>query len=179
MPLLPAVSGVVAIGAIVSAISTQQISLNFAGGPPPGARQVTPQVTDSVTPESRQSRRTARGDSSLVPSRGGRVSRGASRKAVTVTFRTISSWPVGFQEQVTITNRSAEPVRGWTLVLRYPRTRIVSAWNVNVVRRGTTFVARNPARSPYIRPGRWVKLSFTAEGVLDRPIACAFNDAPC
>src|SRR3954471_6676735 len=74
VPLLPAVTGVVAIGAVVSAISTQQISLNFAGGTPPSGQRVQPQATDSSRPQNRHGRRTARDDSSLTP-RGSRVSR--------------------------------------------------------------------------------------------------------
>jgi putative intracellular protease/amidase len=169
VPLLPAVTGVVAIGAIVSAVSTQQISLNFAGGPPS-----QPHVTAS--PDSRHSR--ARDDSSLSP-RGNPVSRGAGRKAFTVAFRTLSTSDAGYQGQVTITNRSATTVRGWTLVLRYPGTKILSAWDVRVVRKGTTLVAQNPAQHPTIAPKESVKVFFTADGAVGRPAVCTFNGKPC
>jgi cellulase/cellobiase CelA1 len=183
VPLLPAVAGVVAIGAVVSAISTQQISLNFAGGPPPpGGTQTQPQVSDSAAPDGRRSRRTARdGDSSLLPRAGAapRTSRDSERRAVTVAFRTVSTWHAGFRGQVTITNHTNTPVRGWTLVLRYPQTKIVSAWDVKVVRRGTTLVADNPAEHPSIAAGRSVTVDFTAKGASARPASCSFNGDPC
>src|SRR5262245_51216353 len=95
MPLLPAVTGAVAISAVVSAISTQQISLNFAGGPPPGR---PPGVTEPTSPDGRDS---ARDDSSLSPRERSGVSRGSGRKAFTVAFRTLSTWKAGYQGQVT------------------------------------------------------------------------------
>ena len=178
VPLLPAVSGVVAIGAVVSAISTQQISLNFAGGPPPD-QQAQPQVTDSARPTGRHSRRTARDDSSLTPRGGARASRGASRTAVTVALRTVSTWHAGFQGQATITNRGPRTVNGWTLILRYPQTKIVSAWDVKVIQKGETLVADNPAEHPLIAPGRSVKVTFTADGAGVRPVTCSFNGTAC
>jgi Cellulose binding domain len=179
VPLLPAVSGVVAIGAIVSAISTQQISLNFAGGPPPPGERAEPQVSDSPASDGRHSRRTARDDSSLTPRGAGRASRGAERKAFTVAFRTVSTWDAGFQGQVTITNRTAKPVTGWTLILSYPRTRILSAWDVKIIRTGATLVAGNPAAHPSIPPGRSVKVTFNADGSGAQPVTCSFNGRPC
>lgn len=178
VPLLPAVAGVVAIGAIVSALSTQQISLNFAGGPPPpGDRATQPQVSDSASPQDR-SRRTARdGDSSLLPRAGGspRASRGSGRKTVTVSYRTLTTGATGFRGQVTITNHASTSVKGWRLVLRYPQAQIVSAWDVKVIRRGTTLIADNPADHPYIEPGRSVTVSFVATGTAARPSGCSFS----
>ncbi|MFB9839505.1 cellulose binding domain-containing protein [Actinoallomurus acaciae] len=182
MPLLPAVSGVVAIGAIVSALSTQQISLNFAGGPPPpSGKPAKPKVSDSASPLDR-SRRTARdGDSSLLPRMSGspRASRGSGRKTISVAYRTLSTGAGGFHGQVTITNHANTSVRGWTLILRYPRAQILSAWDVKVVRRGTTLVADNPAGHPYIAPGKSIKVSFVASGTAARPSGCSFNGSSC
>jgi Cellulose binding domain len=178
VPLLPAVSGVVAIGAVVSAVSTQQISLNFAGGPPPN-RRAQPQASDSPPPDTRHGRRTARDDSSLTPRDGGRASRGTDRKAFAVALRTVSTSRARFRGQATITNLSAQPVRGWTLILRYPGTKIVSAWDVKVIRKGATLVADNPAAHPSIAPGRSVTVSFTADGSVASPVTCSFNGRPC
>jgi Cellulose binding domain len=179
VPLLPAVSGVVAIGAVVSALSTQQVSLNFAGGPPPPGLQARPEVSDSPSSDTRHGRRTARDDSSLTPREGSGVSRGADRRAVTVALRTVSTWRAGFQGQATITNRTGRTVRGWTLILSYPHTKIVSAWNVKIIETGDTLVADNPAAHPSIPPGRSVKVSFTANGAGTRPVACSFNGMAC
>jgi Cellulose binding domain len=179
VPLLPAVTGVVAIGAVVSAISTQQISLNFAGGPPPPVRQVRPQASGSAHPDGRHGRHTARDDSSLTPREGSRVSRGTDRAVVTVALRTVETWHEGFRGQATITNRTTGAVTGWTLILRYPRTQIVSASDVKVIRKGATLVADNPAAHPSIPPGASVQVSFTAHGPSSRPTACSFNGKAC
>lgn len=179
VPLLPAVSGVVAIGAVVSAISTQQISLNFAGGPPAPDEQAQPQVSESPASDARRSRGAARDGSALSPRDAGRASRGAERSAVTVAFRTVSTWRAGFRGQVTITNRATTPVTGWTLILGYPRTKIVSAWDVKVIQKGDILVADNPAAHPSIAPGRSVKVIFTADGSDGRPVTCSFNGRPC
>jgi cellulose binding protein with CBM2 domain len=178
VPLLPAVSGVMAIGAVVSAISTQQISLNFAGGAPPPSLRAQPQASDSAPPGERRGRRTARDDSSLTP-RGGRASRGSSRATVTVALRTVSTSRAGFQGQVTITNRTTEPVEGWTLILRYPHTKILSAWDGTVIRKGDTLVMDNPAEHPFISPGRSVKVRFNAQGARAEPVTCSFNGRSC
>ncbi len=177
VPLLPAVSGVVAIGAVISAVGTQQISLNFAGGAPPD-QQAQPQTSDSAQPR-RHGRHTARDDSSLTPREGSRVSRGTGRGAVTVALRTVVTWHAGFQGQATITNRTASPVNGWTLTLRYPRTRILTAWDAKVIRTGATLVAGNPAGHPFISPGQSVKVSFTADGADAEPVTCSFNGSAC
>ncbi len=178
LPLLPAVSGVVMVGVVVSALSTKQIALNFAGGPPPPTAG-TPQVTDSPAPEGKHSSRTARDDSSLSPRSGVRASRGAGRGAVSVAFRTVSTWTAGFQGQVAITNHSHTTVRGWTLSFRYPGSKILTIWDARVIRKGTILVVRNPLDRPSIPPGRTVRLSFTAEGSGGPRPSCTFNGGAC
>jgi hypothetical protein len=172
MPLLPAVAGVVVVGVVVSALSTKQIALNFAG-PPVATTEQPPQVKDSTHAHGRH---TARDDSSSGPRR---ASRGSGRGTVSVAFRTVSSWTSGFQAQVTLTNRGRTAVKGWTLTLRYPGASIVSVRGARVVREGTTLVARNPAAHPSIAPGRAVRLLFTADGTAARRPACAFNGGGC
>ncbi|MCW2947835.1 MAG: cellulose-binding family [Actinoallomurus sp.] len=178
VPLLPAVAGVVAIGAVVSAISTQQISLNFAGGPPSTSSRQSPPITDSTPP---QGGRTARDDSSLSPRARNRASRGSGRMAVAVAFRTVSTWtaPTGFEGQATITNRGDSTIKGWTLTLRYPGARVTSVSYAREVRTGSTLVVRNPAAHPSIAPGRSVKVLFTAQGGGELPTACTFNGEAC
>jgi hypothetical protein len=179
VPLLPAVAGVVAVGAVVSAISTQQISLNFAGGPPsaPGGR--SPQVDDSAPPDGRHGRHTARDDSSPSPRGGNRTSRGYGRTSVSVAFRTLATSPTGFQGQATITNHSRRPVNGWTLTFRYPGAKIFAVRDAREVRKGATLIVRNPAEHPSIAPGRTVRVSFTAAGAAALPTACRFNGKAC
>lgn len=177
VPLLPAVAGVMALAAVVSAVSTKQISLNFAGGPP--TQEPAPRTlgTESAPPLSPRSGRFAQGDSDR---RGAaRASRGADRSLVTVTFRKVSTWSGGYEGQATITNHGVRPVRGWTLVARYDGTEILNVWNVLVVSTGSTLVVRNPLDDPTIPPGQRVHVSFTADGGGLLPSACTFNGEPC
>ena len=143
-----------------------------------GQGRAQPQVSGSAGTNGRHSRRTARDDSSLTPHRT-RASRGTERKAITVALRTLATWDAGFQGQVTITNHTARPVKGWTLILSYPQTKILSAWNVKIIRTGATLVADNPAGHPSIAPGKSVKVTFNADGSGAEPATCSFNGSPC
>jgi hypothetical protein len=172
VPLLPTVAGVLAIGAIVSAVSTQQISLNFAGGSPSGG--ASPIVTVSGGPEN-SGHRTARNDAS----QSGRVSRGAARSSVAVTVRTTSASARGFQGEATIANHGAAPVKGWTLVLRYAHARITGVAGGSAVRTGTVLIVRNPATRPAIAPGGAATVRFTATGSGTAPSGCTLNGRSC
>jgi hypothetical protein len=179
VPLLPAVTGVVAIGAVVSAISTQQISLNFAGGTPPSSQQAKPEGTGTTQPDGKRTRHsTARDDSTLTPRQGNGVSRSGGR-TVTVTFRTVATWQTGFLGEATITNRTTAPIQGWTLILRYSQRKILSAWDVKLIQKGTTLIADNPPENPTITPGKSARVSFVADGAAARPTSCSFNGKPC
>ncbi len=179
VPLLPAVSGVVVAGVVVSALSTKQIALNFTGGPPAAQAGQPPRIEDSPLPRITTGPRTARDDSSLSPREGTRASRGTGRSVVSVAFRKVSTWTAGFQGQVIITNRSRTPVSGWTLMFRYPGTKIISVRDARIVRTGVTLIARNPADQPSIAPGRSVTLRFTAVGTGTQTSACSFNGVTC
>ncbi|GAA4613277.1 hypothetical protein GCM10023195_57320 [Actinoallomurus liliacearum] len=169
MPLLPTVAGVLAIGAIISAVSTQQISLNFAGGTPSGGASPIVTMSGPANP------RTARNDAS----QSGRVSRGTGRSDVAVTVRTTSASARGFQGEATIANHGTTSVRGWTLALRYAQARITGVTGGSAVRTGTVLVVRNPAARPAIAPGRTVTVRFTATGTGTAPSACTFNGKSC
>jgi hypothetical protein len=168
MPLLPTVVGVLALGAIVSAFSTQQISLNFAGGTPSGG--ASPIVTVSGPPGQPRGHTTGN---------DGRVSRGTARSGVVVTVRTISASARGFQGEATIVNHGTTTVKSWTLVLRYAQARISAVSGGRAVRTGAVLVVRNPATRPSIAPGRTVRVRFTATGTATTPAGCSFNGKAC
>ncbi|WP_345443808.1 cellulose binding domain-containing protein [Actinoallomurus vinaceus] len=171
MPLLPTVAGVLAIGAIVSAVSTQQISLNFAGGTPSGG--ASPIVTVSGPPDQ------PGGHTTGNESESGRVSRGAARSGVVVTVRTTAASARGFQGEATIVNHGTTTVKGWTLVLRYAQARISAVSGGRAVRTGTVLIVRNLATRPSIAPGRTVRVRFTATGTATTPSGCTFNGKTC
>ncbi|MEV0408540.1 cellulose binding domain-containing protein [Actinoallomurus sp. NPDC050550] len=171
MPLLPTVAGVMALGAIVSAFSTQQISLNFAGGTPSGG--ASPIVTVSGPPDQ------PRGHTTGNDAQSGRVSRGADRSGVVVTVRTIAASARGFQGEATIVNHGTTTVKGWTLVLRYAQARISAVSGGRAVRTGTVLIVRNLATRTSIAPGRTVRVRFTVTGTATTPSACTFNGKAC
>jgi hypothetical protein len=172
MPLMSTVAGVLAIGAVVSAVSTQQISLNFAGGSPSGG--ASPIVTVSGPPDD-QSGHTTGNESS----QSGRVSRGAARSGVVVTVRTTASSARGFQGEATIANPGTTAVTGWTLVLRYAHARVTAVSGGKAVRTGTVLIVRNLATRPSIAPSRTVRVRFTGTGTASAPSGCTFNGKSC
>jgi hypothetical protein len=177
VPLLPAVAGVMVVGVVVSALSTKQIALNFAGGPPSAMAGQPPRVAQSAPADVKSGRRTARDDSSLGPH--GRASRGSGRPVITVGFRKVSASAAGFHGRATITNHGRTAVSGWTLTFGYPGTRIVSVHGARMVHDGAVLTARNPVAHPSIPPGGTATLSFTAQGTGARPSACTFNGDAC
>jgi hypothetical protein len=166
VPLLPALAGVGALGIVLAAYGTQQISLNFSdgeGGPPSaGQTGAPPQRQDAAT------------------ARDSRVSRGIGRAgAVSVAFRATSKWADGFEGSATIVNVSGRPISGWTFAFRVPNAKVLSIWEVQVVRLGNPVIVRNPPQSPAIAPGESVQIGFTARGAAGTPSACTFNGVRC
>jgi hypothetical protein len=164
VPLLPAVAGVVALGIVLAAYGTQQISLNFSDG------DNEPHADQVVAPPQRQD----------AAAQGSRASRGIGRAgAVTVAFRATSKWTDGFEGSVTIVNVSGRPITGWTFAFTVPNARVLSIWEVQVVRLGNPVVVRNSAQSPAIASGESVQIGFTARGAAGTPSACTFNGVRC
>jgi hypothetical protein len=171
IPLLPAVAAVGALGVVLAAYGTQQISLNFSDGDNSRADQAAaPQRRDAIAPG-------AQGGNS---GNTGNAAKGASRvSAVTVSFRASSKWPEGFGGSATIVNVSGRTINGWTFAFRLPNARVLSIWEVQVVRLGNPVVVRNPAQAPAIAPGDTVRIGFTARGAAGTPSACTFNGVRC
>jgi hypothetical protein len=167
VPLLPSVAGVAALGVVLAAYGTQQISLNFSDGdgPPQQADQAQVPRTERPPDATAQGNHASRGNG-----RGG---------AVTVSFRATSKWADGFEGRATIVNVSGRPINGWTFAFRIPNARVQSIWEVQLVKKGSVVVVRNPALSPTIAPGETVQIGFTARGAVARPSACLFNGVRC
>jgi hypothetical protein len=150
---------------VLAAYGTQQISLNFSDGdnaPPAGQAGASPQHQDAAAAQ----------DS--------RASRGIGRAgAVTVAFRATSKWTDGFEGSATIVNVSGRPISGWTFAFRVPNAKVLSIWEVQVVRLGNPVIVRNPPQSPAIAPGESVQIGFTARGAAGTPSACTFNGVRC
>ncbi|HEX6471407.1 MAG TPA: cellulose binding domain-containing protein [Streptosporangiaceae bacterium] len=174
IPLLPVVAGVGALGVVLAAYGTQQISLNFSDG---DAAQHGGQ-TDGARAPLEQAGAPAQREGAAA--QGVRAGRGVGRAGgVTVAFRVTSQWADGFQGSATIVNVSGRPISGWTFAFRVPNAQVLSIWEVQVVRLGGLAIVRNPAQSPSIAPGDSVRIGFTARGAAGTPSACAFNRVRC
>ncbi|MEV4002217.1 cellulose binding domain-containing protein [Actinomadura sp. NPDC049753] len=159
LPLLPIVALVIAVGIVSYALSTQQISLNFAGGSP---------KTSQTDPRDNQI--TERGP-------GGRASRGAGRPdGLVIGFRVASRTPGGFKATATIANKGQRPVSAWALAFKIPNVSVTAVQGATVVRTGRVPFVRGRTA---IAPGGSVRIVFAAQGTPSRPSACVLNRLPC
>ncbi|WP_344598152.1 cellulose binding domain-containing protein [Actinomadura vinacea] len=162
MPLLPIVALVLAVGVVSYALSTQQISLNFAGGAP-----------KEPTNQAREGQVSQRGP-------GDRASRGAKRTdGMVVDFNMVSRSSTGFRFTATIANRGQRPVPKWAMAFRIPNATILSATGATVVRTGELGWVRSRTGAPALQPGQSVKVAFVARGVAGGPSSCKMNSQPC
>ncbi|NYD46034.1 hypothetical protein BJY14_002017 [Actinomadura luteofluorescens] len=159
LPLLPIVALVIAVGIVSYALSTQQISLNFAGGAP---------KTSQTDPRDNQI--TERGP-------GGRASRGAGRPdGLVIAFRVASRTPGGFKATATIANKGQRPVTAWALAFKIPNVSVTAVRGATVVRTGRVPFVRGRTA---IAPGGTVRIVFAAQGAPSKPSACVLNRLPC
>jgi hypothetical protein len=158
-PLLPVVAGILAIGVVGTAMSTSQISLNFAGTTP---TQCAASACD--TPQD--------------PGRGTpRANRGTTRASVvTVVFTTVARSAGTFRGTAKISNHGAKILKGKVLVFRIPGARVLS-----VLSGGTLITGGQLAyvRTGSIAPGQTVRVVFSAKGPIGTPAGCSFNGAVC
>ncbi|GAA4228793.1 hypothetical protein GCM10022254_19650 [Actinomadura meridiana] len=162
VPLLPIVALVIAVGIVAYALSTQQISLNFAGGAPDTPRQTDP----------RDNQVSQRGDGD-----GDRASRGGNRTdGLIIAFRVASKNPGGFKATATIANKGAQPVTKWALAFTITTATVTAIKGATVVKTGKIAYVRGRTA---IAPGQKVRVVFAAKGVAHKPSTCVLNSQPC
>ncbi|MFC4050888.1 cellulose binding domain-containing protein [Actinomadura syzygii] len=160
VPMLPIVALVIAVGIVAYALSTQQISLNFAGGAPAHDSQ----------PDPRDNQVSQRGP-------GERASRGAARPdGLVVAFRVASRKPGGFTFTATIANKGPQPVAKWALAFKIDSASVTAVSGATVVRTGQVPFVRGRAA---IAPGASVRIVFAAKGTPAKPSTCVMNSNPC
>ncbi|MET8369646.1 cellulose binding domain-containing protein [Micromonospora profundi] len=83
----------------------------------------------------------------------------------TATYRTVNTWPGGFQAEVTVANTSTAPLNGWTVRLGLASGQAISSlWNgVNTGTTGTVSV-QNAAYNGSLGPNASTTFGFTATG---------------
>ncbi len=78
----------------------------------------------------------------------------------TATFRAVSTWPGGFQGEVTVT-AGAAPVTGWTVTLGLPAgVSVAQAWNATLSGSGTSLSAANVAWNGSLAAGAGTSFGF-------------------
>ncbi|MGH3244017.1 MAG: cellulose binding domain-containing protein [Spirillospora sp.] len=160
VPLLPIVALVIAVGIVAYALSTQQISLNFAGG--------TPHDTTQTNPRDNQVSQREQGD---------RASRGAGRSdGLIIAFRVASKSPGGFKATATIANKGPRPVTTWALAFKISSASVTAVTGATVLKIGKVASVRGPTA---IAPGAKVRIVFAARGTAHKPSVCVLNSQPC
>ncbi|XRQ03824.1 cellulose binding domain-containing protein [Actinomadura welshii] len=150
VPLMPILALVIAVGIVSYALSTQQISLNFAGGAPQTSQQRDNQVTQSGP--------------------------GQRADGLVVAFRVASRTPGGFKATATIANRGEQPVGRWALAFKIPSASVTAVSGATAVRTGEVPFVRGRVG---IAPGEKVRIVFTARGTAAKPSSCVLNRRPC
>ncbi|RKS75048.1 cellulose binding domain-containing protein [Actinomadura pelletieri DSM 43383] len=163
VPLLPIVALVIAVGIVAYALSTQQISLNFAGGAPSESTQNSPRDNPVSDRDD---------DDGERPSRSGE----GRSDGLIVAFRVASKTPDGFKATATIANKGTRPITKWALAFRISGASVTAVKGATVVRKGK--VAHVRGRTA-IAPGAKVRIVFAAKGTASRPATCILNGQPC
>lgn len=181
------VFSVIIVTMAVLAFGTTQTYLRFSSAGPAGGCA----VTGCTRPDASHSADTGpRGPAGAVPygtahatlpspSANGHGLTHPSAK-VRITYRTLLVEQWGFTATISITSRSARPVRQWTLDLRDPGVRITWMYGANgrPGARGTIIIEPEMSAEP-LRRGQTLQVFFAATGPSGTPSGCVFDGLPC
>ncbi|WP_248963872.1 extracellular catalytic domain type 1 short-chain-length polyhydroxyalkanoate depolymerase [Sphaerisporangium perillae] len=95
---------------------------------------------------------------------------------------TANTWNNGFTADVTITNRGATAINGWTVTWTWPGNQQVgNAWNATVTQSGAQVTARNVSYNGTIAPGAGTSFGFQAgySGTNTAPSQFTLNGTIC
>jgi predicted carbohydrate-binding protein with CBM5 and CBM33 domain len=85
-------------------------------------------------------------------------------KACAASYKLVSSWPAGFQGEVTVT-AGAAALTGWTVTAAFPDGQsITQAWNSTVTGTGSTVAVKNAAWNGGVAPGGSTTFGFLGRG---------------
>ena len=186
-PLMPVLAGVIAVGVIAAALSTRQISLNFAGSAPAGPDSAACAGCESLADKAggqSQSGGPAQGgtpQAQEVPSQAP-PSREAARtvrdQAVQVDIRLTKMISGGFTAVAVVRNTS-KTAKTWRLAFRIPNAVVVdvqgAALRTTKANGGTTWFTGTAT----LAAGQALKVPFTANGAWSKPAVCKVNGHAC
>lgn len=101
--------------------------------------------------------------------------------AAAVTY-TVNDWGGGATVSITITNKAAEAIQGWTLVWSFPgNQKIVNMWNASYQQSGSTVTAKNNDYNAMLPAGGSISFGFnlTYSGSNAKPTAFTLNGRAC
>lgn len=159
VPMLPIVALVIAVGVVAYALSTQQISLNFAGGAPKNPVDTNPR--DSTVSQ--------RGP-------GNRASRASRPDGLVIAFHVVSRTSTAFRATGTVTNQGQQAISRWALAFRIPNVTVRTVSGAIVVKTGQLAYVRGRTG---LAPGRSAQFVFTANGTPRKPTYCIMNKLAC
>ncbi|MCD0448368.1 cellulose binding domain-containing protein [Actinocorallia sp. API 0066] len=173
-PLMPVLAGVGAVGVVVAAYLTQQITLNLAGpgaGPESaacaGCEPLRAEVPGYATAEDPPTQGTEAADRSLTP------------PGLRAAFKLRGTTGSGFTATVTLRNTGEEAVSAWKLRFRIPNAEVHGAEGATVqtlaANGGTTLLT---GAAP-IGPGATLRLVLTGQGAWSEPVGCRVNGQKC
>ncbi|GAA0538364.1 hypothetical protein GCM10010172_19600 [Paractinoplanes ferrugineus] len=131
---------------------------------PPGTTSPSPSASSTLSPSPSVSPTASPSPSvSLTPSPSNPATGCAA------TYRTVNSWPGGFQGEVTVSAGGA-PVDGWTVGWTLGSGQsITQLWNGTLTTSGSTVTVRNPAYGGSIPAGGSVVFGFLGTGTPSVP----------
>lgn len=101
---------------------------------------------------------------------------------VAVTHRVTSDWGSGFNAEISITNNSNAPIKGYTLKFTGPGEGISSMWNhgrLTTVGNSHTVTTAADHWNGSIAPGQTIKIGFGGVGSATAITGCTINAVPC
>ncbi|WDV49754.1 cellulase family glycosylhydrolase [Streptomyces coeruleorubidus] len=110
------------------------------------------------------------------------TSSGGSTATCGVGYRVTSSWPGGFQGEITVRNTGTSAINGWTLRWTFPDSqRITNLWGGTATQSGSEVSVAAASYTATIPPAGSVTLGFTATRATANPNPTTFtlNGAAC
>lgn len=160
------------------------VDVDFGGGsvtptPTPSttpSATPTPSVTPSATPTPSPT-----GTPNTSPSPTPSVTPTVPADAVCeVEVDTSSSWPGGFQGNVTVFNATMEPVNGWEVSWKFANGESVQqAWSATASQSGSTVTVKNASWNATIGHHNAVTFGFIGSGTPKPVTAATLNGKPC
>ncbi|MFI6520215.1 cellulose binding domain-containing protein [Spirillospora sp. NPDC050679] len=96
-----------------------------------------------------------------------------------ISYQLVQRDPGYFEGRLVITNRGAEPMKGWRLTFEVPGGHVRNIWGGELVRRGSKVEIRSLDGAAPIEPGGTWEVQYGAAGSAADPKGCRLDGRPC